>query len=169
MYWYYFQSARGVKIWWKEWITRRKQRSPQFHSVVSFANKIKVQITQFVLDLGFVYFASWDYFTSTYAPSLPHMGTCAGEPYAAVAGCTILSSYLVLFIMFYLATYKKGSKGNQATKASAQTAVVDLKKTEATNIHLTAAKAVDSAHVPDMGVIMGMFPQVAAPNSMHGL
>ena len=33
MYWYYFQSARGVKIWWKKYIT-------------------VFQIVQFIVDLG---------------------------------------------------------------------------------------------------------------------
>lgn len=103
---------------WKEWITR-------------------LQISQFVLDLGFVYFASWDYFTSTYAPSLPHVGTCAGEPWAAVAGCTILSSYLVLFILFYLATYK--SKSGKLGRSSVvqpelKEAVRTMEKTEVTDM-----------------------------------
>ncbi|KAK3904203.1 GNS1/SUR4 family-domain-containing protein [Staphylotrichum tortipilum] len=98
MYWYYFQSARGVKIWWKEWITR-------------------LQIIQFVIDLGFVYFASWTYFTSTYWPWLPNAGKCAGEEFAAVSGIVILSSYLLLFISFYLATYKKDGKRPSGRKA----------------------------------------------------
>lgn len=97
MYWYYFQSARGIRIWWKEWVTR-------------------LQIIQFVIDLGFVYFASYTYFTSTYFPSMPNAGSCAGEEFAAFAGIGILSSYLVLFISFYFATYRKGSK--QTTRKS---------------------------------------------------
>lgn len=99
MYWYYFQAARGVKIWWKEWITR-------------------LQIIQFVLDLGFVYFASYNYFASAYFPSLPNYGSCAGEEFAAFMGCGILSSYLVLFISFYLATYKKGKTASKNARKS---------------------------------------------------
>jgi len=98
MYWYYFQSARGIRIWWKEWITR-------------------LQIIQFVIDLGFVYFASYTYFSSTYWPSMPTAGRCAGEEFAAFAGIGILSSYLFLFISFYFATYHKDGKRPSGRKA----------------------------------------------------
>lgn len=100
MYWYYFQSARGIRIWWKEWITR-------------------LQIAQFIIDIGFVYFASYTYFTSTYFPWMPNHGKCAGEEFAAFAGIGAITSYLVLFISFYIATYKKeGIKRPTGRKAA---------------------------------------------------
>lgn len=100
MYWYYFQSARGIKIWWKKYITM-------------------LQIIQFVIDLGFVYFASYTYFSARYFPWLPTAGMCAGEEFAAFAGMGILSSYLVLFIGFYISTYKKPIKKGRARATSA--------------------------------------------------
>jgi fatty acid elongase 3 len=71
------------------------------------------QLASYVLliDSGFIYFASYTYFTSTYFTWMPNAGKCAGEEFAAFSGLIILSSYLVLFISFYFATYKKGGKG----------------------------------------------------------
>lgn len=68
-------------------------------------------------DPGFVYFASYTYFSSTYVPHFPNMGKCAGEEFAAISGIGILSSYLVLFISFYLATYRKDGKATSGRKA----------------------------------------------------
>ncbi|CAG8434379.1 1366_t:CDS:2 [Diversispora eburnea] len=86
MYYYYFRTAGGARIWWKKYLTT-------------------MQITQFIIDLGFVYFCSYTYFTSTYWPWMPNFGSCAGEENAAFFGCGILSSYLLLFIGFYQKTY----------------------------------------------------------------
>jgi len=114
MYWYYFQSARGIRIWWKQYITI-------------------MQIIQFVLDLGFVYFASYTYFTSTYWPHLPNAGHCAGEEFAAIAGICILSSYLLLFISFYLATYKKPA-ASVKRRGRATSALIEMKDEKDGNI-----------------------------------
>ncbi|ORY71397.1 GNS1/SUR4 family-domain-containing protein [Pseudomassariella vexata] len=127
MYWYYFQSARGVRIWWKEWVTR-------------------LQIVQFIIDLGFVYFASYTYFSSTYFPSMPTAGKCAGEEFAAFAGIGILSSYLVLFISFYFATYKTDKKAPSARKTLRR-----MSKAEAPGSHVVADIA-DLANAKTTGV-----------------
>ncbi|KAF2864575.1 GNS1/SUR4 membrane protein [Piedraia hortae CBS 480.64] len=100
MYWYYFQAARGIRIWWKKYIT-------------------VLQITQFVIDLGFVYFCSYSYFTATRFTWLPTAGVCAGEEFAAFAGMGILTSYLFLFIGFYISTYKKPVRKGRARATSA--------------------------------------------------
>lgn len=49
---------------------------------------------------------------------MPNAGKCAGEEFAAFAGMGIISSYLVLFISFYFATYKKDGKRPTGRKAA---------------------------------------------------
>lgn len=55
------------------------------------------------------------------------MGKCAGERFAAFSGVGILSSYLVLFISFYLATYKRDGKpsGRKAVRRMSQVPLPD--------------------------------------------
>jgi len=98
MYYYYYATAGGRKIWWKKYLT-------------------SMQITQFVIDLFVVYFASaylflhrshrYSHVIAAYAPSLPHTADCAGSEGAALFGCALLTSYLGLFIDFYINTYRK--------------------------------------------------------------
>ncbi|TCD71535.1 hypothetical protein EIP91_008916 [Steccherinum ochraceum] len=94
MYYYYYATAGGARIWWKKYLTT-------------------MQITQFVIDLFAVYFGTYSYYAATYYTHLPHLGTCAGTEYAALFGCGLLSSYLVLFINFYIQTYKAPVKGKK--------------------------------------------------------
>jgi len=139
MYWYYFQSARGVKIWWKEWITR-------------------FQITQFVIDIGFIYFASYTYFTSTYWPWMPNAGNCAGEEFAAIAGIISITSYLVLFISFYIATYKKDGKrptGRKAARSLKDAELPDVATLTHGKINSSKTKGSTNGYATTTGAIPG--------------
>jgi hypothetical protein len=79
---------------------------------------------------GFIYFACYNYFASEYYPSLPHYGTCGAkrQEAAAFTGCAIISSYLVLFIMFYFSTYKKPS-AKKAVRRASKVEVPTIKQT----------------------------------------
>ncbi|KAF6219180.1 hypothetical protein HO133_005005 [Letharia lupina] len=110
MYWYYFQSARGIRVPWKEWITR-------------------LQILQFLIDLAFVYFASYSRAVVRYFPRMPHAGDCAGTGFAAAMGCGILTSYLALFVSFYLVTYHRVAASTRLKRTTGAEAVVrDVKR-----------------------------------------
>lgn len=100
MYYYYFRTASGAKIWWKRYLTT-------------------MQIIQFVIDLFIIYSCTYTFYANKYYPALPNFGTCSGGEGAAWFGCAILTSYLFLFINFYRMTYKK--KAAAASSASSST------------------------------------------------
>ncbi|KAJ7786307.1 ELO family [Mycena metata] len=105
MYYYYYATAGGAKIWWKKYLTM-------------------MQIIQFVIDLFVVYFGTYGHFAATYYDGIiPHMGNCAGSETAALFGCGLLTSYLGLFINFYLQTYKK--KPSKAPRANGTNGVAN--------------------------------------------
>ncbi|TPX31017.1 very-long-chain 3-oxoacyl-CoA synthase [Synchytrium microbalum] len=99
MYYYYARTTVSSKpVWWKKHLTT-------------------MQITQFVIDLGVIYFATYNLYVSRYYKHLPHYGGCYGSEEAAQVGCVILSSYLLLFIQFFIKTYY-GIRASRASKAN---------------------------------------------------
>lgn len=58
---------------------------------------------------------------------MPNAGRCAGEEFAAIAGVVILSSYLLLFISFYFATYKKETKSGRPRRNTGRDALIAMK------------------------------------------
>jgi len=86
MYYYYAQSARGVTVSWKKYLTL-------------------LQITQFVLDLVI----PQTYLYYLYGAQV----TCSGSETVLWFGEGVILSFLILFIQFYSSTYKSEKKKNQ--------------------------------------------------------
>lgn len=104
-----------------------------------------------MLEVGFVYYATYNYYADKFFPSLPHVGTCGGEEFAAFTGCATLSSYLVLFISFYAATYKKASRKDRRSTIAMSTsipsdAVHELERKKMPTMMETSETAVDALH-----------------------
>ena len=104
-----------------------------------------------MMEIGFIYYATYNYYAHEFFPYLPHVGTCKGEELAAITGCATLSSYLVLFIFFYAATYKKASKNNKRSTFAMTTkmpseAVHELERKKMPTMMETTETAVDTLH-----------------------
>ena len=76
---------------------------------------------------------------------MPSYGRCAGEEFAAFAGMGILTSYLLLFISFYAATYKKSGQKGRKRSGTAKKAVIDMSKMEVLDVDSTK-EAISSTH-----------------------
>lgn len=62
---------------------------------------------------------------------MPHGGDCAATGFAALMGCVILTSYLALFVSFYLVTYHTSSSSSSAglkRTTGAEKVVLDVQK-----------------------------------------
>ncbi|KAI9218299.1 ELO family [Blastocladiella britannica] len=112
MYYYYALAALNIRVWWKQWITT-------------------LQIIQFVVDLAAVYYATYYAAFDLWRPLVPaslaaslsipetNEHQCTGTPFAAGFGCALLTSYLALFIRFFIQTYLSkpaAGKGKGAVK-----------------------------------------------------
>ncbi|KIK38654.1 hypothetical protein CY34DRAFT_809141 [Suillus luteus UH-Slu-Lm8-n1] len=104
MYYYYYATAGGAKFWWKKYLTT-------------------MQITQFIIDLFIFYFCLYQHYVHKYFPALPHFGDCSGSEPAALFGCALLTSYLLLFVDFYMRTYHKIPSSKTKANGADQTIV----------------------------------------------
>ncbi|OMJ09607.1 putative elongation of fatty acids protein 1 [Smittium culicis] len=106
MYYYYFLASRGKSVFWKKYLTI-------------------FQISQFVIDICLCYFCLYTHMAFHNFPSLPNMGDCRGTRQAAYAGCFLLSTYLFLFVQFFVQVYHEGAK---LAKKNAAASANDSKK-----------------------------------------
>jgi hypothetical protein len=62
----------------------------------------KSGLTSFTL-----FYSVYQHFAFTYWPHLPHIGDCTGDATTAIFGGVLITSFLGLFVNFYVQTYTK--------------------------------------------------------------
>uniref|UniRef100_A0A6T6P560 Elongation of fatty acids protein n=1 Tax=Timspurckia oligopyrenoides TaxID=708627 RepID=A0A6T6P560_9RHOD len=92
MYYYYAMSALKIRVWWKQYLTT-------------------IQIMQFVIDV-----IACAYAYSIFILAGMNYSACYGTQIGAITGILILASYLLLFVRFYLVTYKTPASKSDAVK-----------------------------------------------------
>ncbi|PVU98097.1 hypothetical protein BB561_000110 [Smittium simulii] len=97
MYYYYYLASRGIRVSWKKYLT-------------------SMQISQFIIDINLVYFCLYTHMAYHNFPSLPNVGDCRGTRQSAYFGCFLLSTYLFLFVQFFIKVYAEGNKISQNKK-----------------------------------------------------
>jgi len=90
MYYYYLVQTLGGDVWWKKYLTTG-------------------QIAQFITDL--LALAVWFWY------KLYLKRDCSGDPLALAFGTAVLFSFLLLFINFYVRTYRAAKKERDAKRA----------------------------------------------------
>lgn len=91
MYYYYAMSALRIRIWWKKYLTT-------------------LQISQFVIDVTIIGYAYASFIRAGFDDTV-----CYGTTTGAIVGLTVLFSYLLLFVRFYVQTYSK-PRSRETTK-----------------------------------------------------
>lgn len=75
---------------------------------------------------------------------MPNAGKCAGEEFAAFAGMVIITSYLVLFISFYIATYNKTAKTGRPRRNTGRQSLIEMRNAEIPTVSGPAAAAANT-------------------------
>ncbi|KAI9011704.1 fatty acid elongase [Hyaloraphidium curvatum] len=102
MYYYYARTTVSKKpVWWKKYLT-------------------SLQIAQFIIDLTVIYYIMYNALVVRLELPFPTRGDCYGDLNAGYFGTAVISSYLLLFIDFFIRTYRKGgrSAGKKEVKAN---------------------------------------------------
>lgn len=82
-----------------------------------------MQIVQFVVDLVVIYYIMYNAIVVRLGFDLPTGGDCYGDLNAGYFGTAVISSYLLLFIDFFIRTYRKGGRsGKEGIKEKAEPA-----------------------------------------------